>query len=213
MAREFANHCTSLRDAARADIAADRVRGASAFGSVHEAARRALDADDAIALGMGFIGSSAALDPGAIHWWYRPVNHEACAPLMTGDPMLTDYYEFENTQWWQAAVDEAVHISSPYVDVTGTNAYVLTGSLPVTLDDTFFGVAAVDVEVGKIQALWQPYLLSFAKPVSVVDDEGSVIATNSGELLGGYVDTDILSSDAAYHVPETPSIVVQTRQL
>jgi hypothetical protein len=67
----------------------------------------------------------------------------------------------------------------------------------------------MDIEVEELQRLWQRDLLAIGRPTSVVDAEGSVIATNSGELLGGCIDLDDVSPAQAAAVGSTPWLVVQ----
>ncbi len=213
---EVTRLCLALRDSALLDIVKEgNVPGASPFEQVRDTAQNALQTQDMWLLGMGFVGSRSA--PGAVaeamQWWYRPRDGRPGEQLVIGaHPTLTDYYDFENSDWWASAVasSDSVEISGPYIDVAGTNAYVVTGGLSVEESSTFYGVAAIDIEVGGLQTLWQPELLRMENFISVVDSEGTVIATNCGELLGGNVDVADLDGTRIHEVTETPWWVVRT---
>ncbi len=98
-------------------------------------------------------------------------------------------------------MDEQHHIYGPYVDHSGTNAYILTFSRGVSYKESMVGLVVLDVLVGQLQSLWQPQLLKLPKPSSVVDEDGVVIATNSGSLLGGAIHSKNAATDTP--VPST----------
>ncbi|MFC7959134.1 PDC sensor domain-containing protein [Rhodococcoides kroppenstedtii] len=141
-------------------------------------------------LGMGFVGDNRAFDGRVLHWWYKPEIGASAQPLeVSTQPAMIDYYDVVNTEWWAAALaGDATEIAGPYVDYSGTNAYILTFARAVRHGGAVVGVVAADIAVGELQTRWQHDLLRAPKPTSVVNEDGVVIATNSGRLLGGVVD-------------------------
>lgn len=211
VARSMADDCMLIRDAAQADIDSEVTNKPRPFDSVHAAARNALQANSLQKLGMGFIESPERVGSTTVHWWFRPVEDNPIAPLVPeAHPAMIDFYDFERSEWWQAAVvDEEFHISEPYVDALGTNAYVVTGSLALHADGTLFGVSAVDIEIGELQSRWQADLVEMQGVQCVLSAEGAVIATNSGRLLGESVNLAELDVDAVQPVSETPWIIAR----
>ncbi|MFV0464018.1 MAG: cache domain-containing protein [Nostocoides sp.] len=202
---------SALLAAAREDLSACLETETRDFPAVQRCAREALADGRPAILGMGFIGAAPSSGHRAVHWWYRPVGGRPSEQLeATSNPQLMGFYDVETTPWWQGAVTSSgLFVSGPYVDVSGTNAYILTGSRAVKLHKRFHGVVSLDIEVGALQDLWQRDLIRAENPTSVVDVEGSVIATNSGEILGGVIDPTDPSVLSRTSVPKTPWMLVQ----
>lgn len=211
VARGVAGDCESIRSAALADIEAGRAQGQDAFPGVHAAAQRLLSMRVSWKLGMGFVVSTAQPGARTMHWWFRPVGDAEITPLLANSqPATLDYYDFEQSDWWQDALSgEHVHISEPYMDAAGTNAYVLTGSLALHHDEQLFGVAVIDVAIGELQALWQADLMRLERTACVVSEDGAVIATNSGRLLGENIELRRSASEDIRRVEGTPWAIVR----
>ena len=174
--------------------------------------RNVLYADETPILGMGFIADQHWLGHDQIHWWYRsPDPGGTLQPLTAGtDPESFDYYDVTAADWWTAAAaSEHPCSSGPYVDLSGTNAYVVTFSLCVRTPDQLLGVVAVDMPVGEFQARWQDALLDLPRPTSLIDSQGAVIATNAGRLLGAVIDPAEIANVARHEVPQTSWFVAQ----
>lgn len=139
-------------------------------------------------LGMGFaraLGQNGAEQE--LHYWYCRGPGGPPEKLLVGARAghVADY-EISRSHWWQLAAESTeTCIVGPYVDVSGTNEYVVTFSRAVRTEGQLAGVVAVDVRVGSFQSSCQPLLLRLPRPASIVTPDGDVIATNSGQLLGG----------------------------
>lgn len=210
VAQSTADDCAALRSAALEDIEAGLVRGSNAFPGVRSAAQRGLGEGVPWKLGMGFVVSAVPLGAQSLHWWFRPVGDQPSRPLLiTSQPAMIDYYDYKQSDWWQDALsDEQVHISEPYMDAAGTNAYVITGSLALKHGGSIVGVAVIDVEIGELQARWQGHLMQFDRTTCVVSEEGAVIATNSGRLLGENIDLGLPAPEDIRRVGGTPWAIV-----
>jgi hypothetical protein len=182
------------------------------FETFGAAVRDVLSADETLILGMGFIADSHWRNDDRIQWWYRsPEPGGTLQPLTVGtDPQAFDYYDVAAADWWTAAAaSDQPCTSGPYVDLSGTNAYVVTFSLGVRTSDQLLGVVAVDMPVGELQARWQDVLLDLPKPTSLIDSQGAVIATNAGRLLGAVIGPAEIADVSRHPVPQTSWVVIQ----
>jgi hypothetical protein len=184
----------------------DRPTELAAFESfVH-----ALYAAEAVpVLGMGFLPNPTALPNTKVRWWYNsgkfPDGRASLRPLTVGlKPEAMDFYDATSTEWWQngANSDEPV-VSGPFVDISGTNAYVVTFAQSVRIEGHLIGVVAADVTVATLQSLCQNDLLDMPRPTSVITREGMVIATNAGALLGGAVVSSTIKDDQRSRIDGT----------
>ena len=204
-----------MRDHVLADAAAmkgtrDRLSLADFEPFVHHL----YDTESLPMLGMGFLPHPDVLPNFSVRWWYNSgAAATAESPLRAlavgNQPQAMDFYDTLSTEWWQNAANSSDPVvSGPFVDISGTNAYVVTFSQAVRFDDELLGVVAADVTVATLQALCQNTLLDLPRPTSVVNHEGMVIATNAGTLLGSVVDMATLDEDHQTPVPGTSWLLV-----
>ncbi|MXP23449.1 hypothetical protein GIY30_19095 [Gordonia sp. HNM0687] len=174
------------------------------------------DSADLPVLGMGFLpvpDDSARIRP---QWWYQQPdaakNKVGMKPLSVApEPEALDFYDIVATEWWRNAVESNRPVASgPFVDISGTNAYVLTFAQSVRIDGELIGVVAVDVTVSTFQSLCQNDLLDLPRGTSVVNPEGMVLATNIGALLGGVVDMNTVPASRKKPITRTSWVVVTT---
>lgn len=163
-------------------------------------------------LGMGFLPNPEVLPSFSVRWWYNgtPAAGSPLRALTVGNqPQAMDYYDTLSTEWWQnAAGSPDSVVSGPFVDISGTNAYVVTFTQAVRLDDEIIGVVAADVTVATLQALCQNTLLDLPRPTSVVNSEGMVIATNAGALLGSAIEMSGIDARDCLTIPGTSWLLV-----
>lgn len=167
--------------------------------------------DDLPVLGMGFLPNPAVLPKFSTRWWYNsatPVDSPLRAMRPGNQPQAMDYYDILSSEWWQNAekTTDAV-VSGPFVDISGTNAYVVTFSKAVRGEE-LIGVVAADVTVATLQALCQNIMLDLPRPTSIVNADGMVIATNAGALLGSAIEMTSVADRNRVQIPGTPWLVV-----
>lgn len=140
-------------------------------------------------LGMGFAADPAAFQEPAILWWYAAEEGQEPRSLNARlQPGNLAFYDYTGSQWWKrAGIDGAPRITGPYIDHGGTNAHIVTVSRAVLLDGGKVGVTAADILVGTLQSVWQPVLDEIGKPSSIIDEDGVVVVTNSGRLMGARI--------------------------
>lgn len=156
--------------------------------------------------GLGFIASPLRTEgDSGIQWWYKADRGPGFRRLLVGtDPARLDFYDYPETPWFRSTLnDDSLHVTSPYVDYSGTNRYVVTLSRRVQLGDQFFGIAGADIVVGDLQACLQRQLLDLPRASFIIDHDGAVIATNSAQFLGANRSMP-LDNERAYDIPGLP---------
>jgi hypothetical protein len=138
--------------------------------------------------GLGFAAEPAAFTEPGLAWWYRNLDGEIRRLGVRMKPGTINFYDYTETEWWRnSSADDREHIFGPYVDHSGTNAYVITFARRVSRNADFSGVVVLDIMVSKLQAMWQAPLRNLPKPSSVINGEGLVIATNDSRLLASTI--------------------------
>jgi hypothetical protein len=181
----------------------------SCHGTAAGAGRRLTDADirglapellsrmrrpGEVAVGLGLI-----LEPGLLpthelrlEWWQWPVGRGEPAPLDVDlRPDSLDFYDYAATEWF--AVPRRTrerHIVGPYVDVHGTDRYLLTLTMPVEADGEFLGVAGADLPITRFESLVLGRLGAAADAV-VVNSEGRVVVSTSSRWVTGSLCDDL----------------------
>jgi hypothetical protein len=179
--------------------------------------RTIYDTEDAPVLGMGFLPNPKILPGTGVCWWYNSGNIQnaptSLRPLAVGfQPEAMDFYDVTETEWWRNAVNsDGAVASGPFVDISGTDAYVVTFSRSVRVAAELIGVVAADVTVAMLQQLCQNDLLDMPRPTSVISREGMVIATNAGALLGGAIDSSTAGPKLGTAIRGTPWLLTRAR--
>ncbi|GAA3080397.1 hypothetical protein GCM10010464_50610 [Pseudonocardia yunnanensis] len=154
-----------------------------------------------IAVGMGVIVAPGFLadQPLRVEWWQ-------CEPER-GDPRRLDvdlnphsvgFYDYAAADWFVVPRRTGHrHVVGPYVDVHGTDRYLLTLTVPVVADGEFVGVAGADIPVGRFETLVLRELGDLAVDVVVVNPEDRVVLSTSARWLAGSLATPAAMLDAA----------------
>ncbi len=147
-----------------------------------------------VAAGLGLILEPGLLPthPLRLEWWQCTPGHDQPVALEVDlHPHSLDFYDYAATDWF--AVPRRTrrrHIVGPYVDVHGTDRYLLTLTSPVEADGDFLGVAGADVPISRFESLVLRSLGPEGDAV-VVNDEGRVVlSTSSRWITGALVSAD-----------------------
>lgn len=143
---------------------------------------------DEVAVGLGVI-----LEPGLLghpylrlEWWQWVAGKDDPARLEVDlRPDSLDFYDYAATEWF--AVPRRTrrrHVVGPYVDVHGTDRYLLTLTMPVEADGEFLGVAGADLPITRFEALVLGRLGTGAAGVVVNDDGRVAFSTSSRWVIG-----------------------------
>ena len=145
--------------------------------------------EDEIAVGMGVIVSPGLLAdrPLCMEWWQsEPEGHQPRWLEVDLNPHSVGFYDYAAAEWFVVPRRTGRrHVVGPYVDVHGTDRYLLTLTAPVVADDEFLGVAGADVPVARFETLVLQELGRLAADVVVVNPEGRVVLSTSARWLTG----------------------------
>jgi Cache domain len=143
---------------------------------------------DEVAVGLGVI-----LEPGLLghpylrlEWWqWVPGKDDPARLEVDLRPDSLDFYDYAATEWFAVPRrSRRRHVVGPYVDVHGTDRYLLTLTMPVEADGEFLGVAGADLPITRFEALVLGRLGTRAAGVVVNDDGRVVFSTSSRWVIG-----------------------------
>jgi hypothetical protein len=178
-----------------AEVRDDLVAGYRAAGgrmcdadvtAVREPLRARLIREREVAVGMGVIVAPGLLRdrPLRMEWWQA----DGDLGLLEVDlnPASVGFYDYAAAEWFTVPRRTGRrHVVGPYVDVHGTDRYLLTLTLPVLADGEFVGVAGADVPVARFETLVLRELGDLAADVVVVNPEDRVVLSTSPRWLVG----------------------------
>jgi len=140
-----------------------------------------------VAAGLGVI-----LEPGILtthrlrlEWWqWRPGLDDPVALEVDLHPDSVGFYDYVSADWFAVPRrTRARHVVGPYVDVHGTDGYMLTFTMPIEINGQFLGVAGADVPVTRFESVVLGRLGS--QDAVVANDEGRVVISTSSRWLTG----------------------------
>jgi hypothetical protein len=162
----------------------------------------------AIGLGVIFVPGLLPHRESGLEWWQSA--SDAPSPVRLEVDLRAeslDFYDYAAAEWFalpQQTGDR--HVAGPYVDVHGTDRYLLTFTEPVTADGTFLGVAGVDVAVTRFETQVLQGLADLPVEILVIAPEGRVVLSTRSRWLTG----DLVPADAA---PERLPLLALSWQL
>jgi len=153
-----------------------------------------------IAVGMGVIVAPGFLadQPLRLEWWQcEPERGDPRRLEVDLNPHSVGFYDYAAAEWFVVPRRTGHrHVVGPYVDVHGTDRYLLTLTVPVVADGEFVGVAGADVPVARFETLVLRELGDLAVDVVVVNPEGRVVLSTSARWLAGSLATPGVLQDA-----------------
>ncbi len=146
-----------------------------------------LRAPEQVAVGLGLILEPSLLrsHPLRIEWWqWSTTIGEPVEMEFDLRPDSIGFYDYATTDWF--AVPRRTrqrHVVGPYVDVHGTDRYLLTLTMPIESDGEFLGVAGADVPL----TVFESTILRHTgeDEAAVVNREGRVVLSTSSRWITG----------------------------
>lgn len=146
-----------------------------------------LQRPDQLAVGLGIVLEPGTLPghPLRLEWWQRPVGGGGPVPLEVDlRPGSVGFYDYLAADWFAVPRrTRARHVVGPYVDVHGTDRYLLTLTVPLEVDGQFLGVAGADVPITGFETAVLRRL--GGSDAVVVNDEGRVVVSTSSRWVTG----------------------------
>lgn len=140
-----------------------------------------------LAAGLGIILEPGTLDthPLRLEWWQWVDGRKEPAPLEVDlHPDSVGFYDYASAEWFAVPRRTRTrHVVGPYVDVHGTDGYMLTFTIPMEVDGRFLGVAGADVSVTRFESVVLSRLGD--TDAVVANDEGRVVLSTSSRWIAG----------------------------
>lgn len=159
-------------------------------------------ADNPFCSGAGFAyHADAPLNPQAkwsLYWMYKDTNHESTLELT---PLTQQHLDFRTFEWFLKTKSlKGPYFHGPYVDYICNTSYTMTSAAPIFIQECFYGVAAVDVLVSRIEDEILTILPQPRPKMVLTNTFGRVIFST----LTGYRVGDILQSGALAVIHQHP---------
>lgn len=140
-----------------------------------------------VAVGLGIIlePGTLATHPLRLEWWQHAPGRDAPVALEVDlHPDSVGFYDYIAADWFAVPrLTRARHVVGPYVDVHGTDRYLLTFTMPIEVDGRFLGVAGADVPVTRFESVVLRQLGS--SEAVLANEEGRVVVSTSSRWLTG----------------------------
>lgn len=140
-----------------------------------------------VAVGLGIIlePGTLASHPLRLEWWQWTSGRDAPVPLEVDlHRDSVGFYDYEAADWFAVPRrTRARHVVGPYVDVHGTDRYLLTFTMPMEVDGQFLGVAGADVPVTRFESVVLGRLGD--RDAVLANDEGRVVVSTSSRWVTG----------------------------
>lgn len=138
-------------------------------------------------------GCGIVFEPGAVHEtglileWWRHDRHEGVRRLeLDFNPTSERFYDYTRMSWFQVARDEGRRtVVGPYVDLHGSDVYVLTFASPLVVGSRFIGIVGADVPLANFERHLTEPLRRLQGEALLVTEEGRILATSSASWTPG----------------------------
>lgn len=146
-----------------------------------------LSAHRRLVIGLGLILEPGTLPgrPLRLEWWQRSSATDTVVPLEVDlRPGSVAFYDYVAADWFAVPRrTRARHVVGPYVDVHGTDRYLLTMTMPVEVGGRFLGVAGADVPVTGFETV---VLRRLGRSEAILaNDEGRIVLSTSCHWVTG----------------------------
>lgn len=156
----------------------------------------ALGSREEVLHGGGFVAAPGALAD-APWWleWFAWDTDTVQRLVAETDPAGAHFFDYTLMPWFSGPRDRHAPdgvVTGPYVDYLCTDDYTLTFTRAVRRpDDSFAGVAGVDVRVSAVEQLFLADLRATGKVLALVNNLGRVVVSSTSRLLSGDLVDDV----------------------
>ncbi|WXL26194.1 cache domain-containing protein [Ectopseudomonas mendocina] len=154
--------------------------------------RPAID-EQLLSTGAFGCGGGVIVDPGCLadremhlEWWYLADGGKTLPLRPNFDRRRENFYDYTNMPWYSRPRDSrGSSVEGPYVDLYGTNMYVLTFTMPIFVEGNFIGVAGMDLSLHNVERMLIRSLMSLENEAVLISTDGRVIASNTANWMVG----------------------------
>lgn len=138
-----------------------------------------------------FDGAGMVVDPSALRGvpgyqeWWRPTGDGGYEFLDVNSSFGEEPYDYTTMSWFLGASRGHDSVRGPYVDLAGSDLYVLTFAVPARYRERFIGASAADITVSAFEGLAITELSALDTEVVVVNSAGRVVMSNSPDYSAG----------------------------
>ena len=154
--------------------------------------RPAID-EQLLATGAFGCGGGVIVEPGCLadremhlEWWYLADGGKTLPLRPNFDRRRENFYDYTNMPWYGRPRDSlSSSVEGPYVDLYGTNMYVLTFTMPIIAEGRFIGVAGLDLSLHNVERMLIRSLMPLDNEAVLISADGRVIASNTANWMVG----------------------------
>ena len=169
-------------------VASGRTPGASDLAALRPRIQRNLASEQCRMHGTGVV-----LEPGVLadrdmflEWWHQGPRGRAVPLSLSFDRRKEHFYDYPNMPWYSRPRSSGLpSVEGPFVDLYGTDLYILAFSIPIRVAGRFIGVAAADIALQAFEPVLLRSLLRLGNEALVVNAEGRVVAANTANWFAG----------------------------
>lgn len=138
-------------------------------------------------------GTGVVLEPGELadqelflEWFYRPSSGKVAPMMLNFNRQSESFYNYQGMPWFtRPKLTGEASVEGPFVDLYGTELYILAFSVPIFAGGHFVGVAAADIALHEFDQLLTRCLLCMKNEAFIINGEGRIIAANSANWFVG----------------------------
>lgn len=148
-------------------------------------AQRTLDVKTVPVYGAGFIAAIDLLSDARSHlaWWQGEDHRQLILASQSVNKELIDYSELE---WYRVPMGSGKpHVAGPYVDYLCSDEYTITIAVPVRSEDSYAGVAGLDLLIDAVERDLTPRLRALGGEVTLVNGVGRVVISTDAHWATG----------------------------
>jgi hypothetical protein len=141
-----------------------------------------------VVAGMGYVADVGAVDDQERYmlWWQRSPAGRVARLRLNFDPSSVDVYDYLEMEWFRVARSGRRRVVyGPYVDYSGSELYIVTMTVPVTVDGVFVGIAGADLVLAELDRRMVSLIRAARHEVVLVTAERRVIAANTPRWFVG----------------------------
>lgn len=138
-----------------------------------------------------FDGTGLVVAPGALRdvdryqEWWRPAGEGSYEFLDVKTGFGSEPYDYTGMSWFVGAAAGLDSVRGPYVDLSGSDLYVLTFAVPALYEGRFIGVSGADITVSSFESLVIADLSTLDTEVVVVNSADRVVISSSPDHFPG----------------------------
>lgn len=108
------------------------------------------------------------------------------------------FYNYQNMPWFSRPKSSAENVAiGPYIDLYGTDMYIMTFSHPIHVDGRFIGIAGADIAFHLFEKILLTNLVKMGNEALIVSEEGRVIMANTANWTIGDMANHLITHHSA----------------